>query len=181
MNGYAGRRQYLFIIASAAALFVLNNLILGAVVPRLPGGSSNGITTMFVVTFVSLTIKRIDCIPLIYFIYALIGLPSHLFIGDWLYLVSILLLLVSAVIFNWLLNKLDYRITSYIIALPVFVIVLQAVNLIYLYFVNGQNPILHIDIYSVFLSLLMGYGGILTAFVFFNFMRSKRFIQKVNE
>jgi len=74
------RNKILLVLGATIGLFLLNNILLGAIVPRLPGGSATGITTMFVITLLSLKLKQFGVIPVVFFIYGLIGLPSHLII-----------------------------------------------------------------------------------------------------
>jgi len=93
-------KPYTFIIATAVSLFVLNNIILGAIVTRLPGGSAAGITTMFAITLASLVSRKPWAAVITYAIYGLIGLPSHLWAGDWHYLASISLVVAAGLAFD---------------------------------------------------------------------------------
>ena len=163
------KQQLIFIISISIVLFIVNNIILGSVIPRLPGGSATGITTMFSVTFVSLVIKRIWCIPMVYFIYGSIGLISHLMVGDWLYLYAILAIILISAIYNWMIHRYDYNIVTYIVIFPVFMILLQYLYIAILHLAKNQDLAMNIDLYSIFLSLLYGYGGIILAYIsYFN-------------
>jgi hypothetical protein len=158
-------KPYLFILGASIILFILNNIILGSIIPRLPGGSAFGITTMFTITFISLTIRRFGYIPIVYSIYGSLGIPSHLLMGDWSYLLLIILLVVSAAIFDWFLYKYNYRLLSFFIAFPFFIVLTNIMNFAFVYLIKRENPILDIKIQTFTLSLLLGYLGIVLAYL----------------
>jgi len=170
------RHQLFLIIVATMILFILNNIILGSVIPRMPGGSATGVTTMFIVTFVSLTIKKNWCIPMVYFIYGSIGLISHLLIDDWFYLFIILSITVISVIFNWVIHWYKYNITAYIIFFPVFVIILQFVNSGLLYIAKGQNLVM--NLHATVLAIIFGYAGIMLAYISFKKLNDHKLIAR---
>jgi hypothetical protein len=131
----------------------------------MPGGSASGITTMFTVTFVSLAIKRIWSMPMVYGIYGIIGLISHLLVGDWLYMPMILSVVMLSLFYNWIVHKYHYSIAAYLILLPLYVIILQYLNFIFFYLVNNQKAEFIINPNSVFLSALFGCTGIILAYL----------------
>ncbi len=157
------KNQFIFIILSAAALFLLNNILLGSIIPRMPGGSALGITTIFMIALASLLIKRFGCITLIYLVYGFIGLPSHLWQGDVNYLSIIFLLIVSAIVFDAILYFNKYRISSYIISLPIFALIMQLAHAIFAYF--AENKIVALDWKSTILSIMIGYLAITLAYL----------------
>jgi len=61
------KRKTVLILGASVGLFLLNNILLGAIVPRLPGGSATGITTLFVITWLSLKLKQFGVIPVVFF------------------------------------------------------------------------------------------------------------------
>jgi len=157
------RKEYLIVFGAAIALFVLNNILLGFIVPKLPGGSATGITSMFVVTWLSLTFRKFGHIPVIYLIYGLIGLPSHLAVGDKMYLVAILLLVLSALIYDWVLYLNHYRIPAYIFAYPLLVILVNSLYQ-FLNFLNAGDWTFP-DLKAFLLSFPFGYAGILLGYL----------------
>lgn len=173
------KQQVLFIIISALALFIVNNFILGAVVPRLPGGSSNGITTMFFVTFVSLILKRFGGIPILYLVYGCVGLPSHLLAGDWFYLVIVLLLILSSVLFDWLLKIQRYRIKAYVLSFPVFAVLMQVIYVAHSHLISGYQINFSSSVYTVLMSLLLGYSGMILAFIFHRRFAKSKLIEQI--
>lgn len=172
-------KQYLFVFGASVILFITNNIIFGRIIPRLPGGSAFGITTMFTITLVSFILKRFGCIPIMYFTYSLIGIPSHLIANDWSYLVLVLLLVVSAFIFDWLLYKKNYQISSYYIALPIFMVLTKVMNFIFVYFFKGERPIIELKIETMILSLVLGYIGITLAYILIKNQSYKKFNYKI--
>lgn len=173
------KQQVLFVIISALALFIVNNLLLGAVVPRLPGGSSCGVTTMFFVTFVSLILKRFGGIPILYLVYGCVGLPSHLLTGDWLYLAIVVLLILSSILFDWLLKIQRYRIRAYVLSFPVFAVLIQVIYVAHSHFINGYQINFSSSVYTVLMSLLLGYAGMILAFIFHRRFAKYKFIQQI--
>jgi len=151
------------VFGTAVGLFTINNIFLGFLVPRLPGGSATGITSMLAITWLSLTLRRFGYIPVIYLIYGLIGLTSHMLVGDKMYLVVILLLTLSALIYDWVLSLKQYKITVYIFAFPLLVILVNASYQI-LNFLNTGDWTLP-DFKGVFLSVPFGYAGILLGYL----------------
>lgn len=172
------KQQVLLVIISAVALFALNNLVLGAVVPRLPGGSSSGITTMFFVTLVSIIIKRLGGIPILYLVYGCIGLPSHLLAGDWNYIIVIFLLVLSSILFDCLLSIQSYSIKAYVLCLPAFVILMQMVYPVYIFIVDEHNFIFNPDAYTIIKSLLLAYSGMILAVIFYKQFAKNKFFSR---
>lgn len=167
-------QPYRFAVGAAIALFILNNILLGTVVPRMPGGSASGITTMFVVTLVSLFTRRIESTPLVYLAYGLIGLPSHIAHGDWAYFTILLSLLIPATVFSLILHRLHYRPLAYFAAFPVHRLLIQGISSGLMYFFYGQNPIAHMDALTFALSFLSGYGGITAAVICFSLLSRRQ-------
>lgn len=156
-------KKYLLVFGAAIGLFVLNNILLGFIVPKLPGGSATGITSMLVITWLSLTLRKFGHIPVIYLIYGLIGLPSHLAVGDKMYLVAISLLVLSALIYDWVLYLKRYRIIAHIFAYPLFVILVNS-SYQFLNFLNTGDWTFP-DLKAFLLSFPFGYAGILLGYL----------------
>lgn len=148
----------MLVAGTAIGLFFLNNILLGAIVPRLPGGSATGITTMFVITWLSLKLKQFGVIPIVFFIYGLIGLPSHLAVGDNAYFLAILFLVVSTLVFDLLLKLNKYKISSYFWAFPVLAILVKLSTLYFLFLNSGKWELPDLKDFGI--DLLPGYAGI---------------------
>jgi hypothetical protein len=159
------KNQYRFVIIAAVVLFIINNIILGSIVPKLPGGSAFGITTMFTLVFVSLTVKKSGSVPIIYIVYGFIGAVSHLSVGDWMYVLFITALVLSAAGFAWFLNKFNYRLWTYFTGLPFFIIITRILNFAIIYFVKDQTAVPDTNIQTLALALLMGYSGIVLGYL----------------
>ena len=152
------KRDIFLILGTTFALFFVNNILLGAIVPRLPGGSATGITSMLAVTWLSVKLKQFGVVPALYFLYGLIGLPSHLYAGDTSYFLAILFLAIPAVIFDFFLNLKHYQPLHYLWAFPMFVILVKASMQFLLFLESGiwTWP----DLKDFFMALLLGYAGI---------------------
>jgi hypothetical protein len=163
----SGKKKLVFTVIVAFVLFFTNNILLGSIVPRMPGGSATGITTMFFITCLGLIVRQIGYIPLLFLIYGLIGLPSHLFIGDWLYLLIIFLMILCALIYDWILSMLKYSLKGHLTAFPLFFILTQICSM------GMSNSFLNIEYNIIVYSLLLGYSGILLAFACYRIFSGK--------
>lgn len=171
MKKYLTNKLFLSITV-AVGLFLVNNILLGAVVPRLPGGSATGVTTMLAIAWISLHLKKPGIIPFIFIVYGLIGLPSHLAMGDKYYFAGILLLVFPALIFDILLYFNQYSIVSYIFIFPLFVVCVKFSTQYFFYVKSGEWA--YPGLKDMFLSLLFGYVGLLMGFLIQkNFAKTK--------
>ena len=152
----------------AVGLFLVNNILLGAFVPRLPGGSATGITTMLAISWIGFHFKRPGLIPLVYLIYGLFGLPSHFFAGDNYYFTGILLLVLPALVFDIFLYFGQYKIVSFIVIFPLFVVCVKFSTQYFFYLKSGEwnFPAWKDGL----LSLLFGYAGILFGFLIHRYL-----------
>ncbi len=159
----ATRQRLLFVLCIAVSLFLLNNILLGSIVPRLPGGSSYGTTTMFAATVVGMALQKSGHIPIMFLVYGLLGLPSHLFVGDRLYPVSMLLWIFCAVIFDQLVKRQGYSFRGYLISFPFFALLYRLIHFAYLYLVGVADPFATFRISTEGMALVLGYAGIAAA------------------
>jgi len=166
-------KKLVFTVIVAFILFFVNNILLGSIVPRMPGGSATGITTMFAVTCLGLIVRQPGYIPLLFFVYGLIGLPSHLFIGDWLYLLIIFLMILCALIYDWILSMLKYSLKAHLVAFPLFFIMTQICSMGMSGSFNGKELHLNIEYNTIVNSLLLGYSGIFLAYACSRTFRGK--------
>jgi hypothetical protein len=162
------RNKILLAFTVAIGLFLVNNILLGAFVPRMPGGSDTGLTTMLAISWISLHLKKPGIIPFIYLIYGLIGLPSHLAVGDSYYFAGILLLVLSAAVFDILLYFGRYKIASYILIFPLFVASTKFTTQYFFYLKSDEWAFP--DLKDSLLSLLFGYGGIFFGYLIHNYL-----------
>lgn len=169
------KEKLFFTVIAAILLFLINNIFLGSIVPRMPGGSATGITTMFVITFLGLLVRQVGFIPLLYLIYGLIGLTSHLLKGDLLYLLIIILMVITALIYDWLLCLNGYRFKAQIFLFPVFFVMTQASSIGISFILKGEEAIYNFQFNIIAIALLLGYLGIIIAFICFKIMGSKLF------
>ncbi len=156
-------KPYLFAFVAALALFILNNFILGAIVPRLPGGSATGITAAFIVTFSVLKTQRFGVISVIFSIYGLIGIPSHLATGDFYYLWIVLSLVVSALAFDVVVFFSKFQKWGLILGYLIFVFGLNFINAGLQFFIKNQHPMF--DLKNTGLGLFLGFSGMLLAYL----------------
>ncbi|WP_410509418.1 hypothetical protein RSJ42_04115 [Methanosarcina hadiensis] len=158
-----------FITGSAVVLFIVNNIFLGAFLSKMPGGSAAGITTIYVISLVSLVIRKFKSVTMVYMVYGCIGILSHLMVGDWIYIPKVAVVIIIAVIFDFFLHESSYRITSFIFGFALFVFLLNLADygLSYLfgYFTKPVN------IKDMILSLVCGYAGIICAFATYNHLQ----------
>jgi len=165
------RNNILLVLGSTVGLFLLNNILLGAIVPRLPGGSAIGITTMFVITWLSLKLKQFGVIPVVFLIYSLIGLPSHLAAGDTSYFFAIVLLVGSAIVFDILLNIKQYQLSGYVLAFPLLALMIKFSGQ-YLYFLDSGEwdfP----NLQDLLFASLLGYTGIGIGYTIYQIQQTK--------
>ena len=75
-------KELIFIALMAALLFVLNFTIGAGIIAAtgIPASSAliDGITNLAVVTFVALVLRKFGAIALLYLVYAIIALPTHM-------------------------------------------------------------------------------------------------------
>lgn len=166
------RNNILIVLGTTFGLFLLNNILLGFIVPKLPGGSATGITTMFVITWLSLKLKQFGVIPVVFLIYGLIGLPSHLAVGDNAYVLAILLLVIPTLIYDWILHLKQYKFFAYLWVFPILVALVKF-STQFLYFINSSNwqfP----NFEDYFMALLLGYTGIIAGYSVFKIQENKK-------
>lgn len=158
-------------IIASVVLFLINNILLGRFIPTMPGGSTTGITTMFVITLLGFVAKSKGYIPLLYLIYGAIGLISHLLVGDWMYLISIALVVLSAAIYDWLLNVGKYVLRVHLLAFPLFYFLSQLNSIVFFYLSNPLQFTFQFHFTSIVYALLLGYSGLLIAFVSYKYTK----------
>ena len=168
-------KQLLWLAGAAASLFILNNIMLGFIIPRLPGGSSTGISSMFVLTLISLYFKRFGNIPIIYLFYGLFGLISHLLAGDSMYLLAILFLVLSALVYDLLLYFGKYHVLANLYALPVFIVIENIAMQVLGYIGSGHWNFPKMD--GFLMNLVYGFAGIGIAFIVHRIFERKKKIK----
>jgi len=109
------------IVGSALVLFIVNNIFLSIFLSKLPGGSAAGITTIYVISLVSLVIRKFKSVTMIFIIYGSIGILSHIMVGDWIYIPKVAIVIMIAALFDFLLHESSYRATSFFFGFAIFV------------------------------------------------------------
>lgn len=163
-----------FITGSAVVLFIVNNIFLGAFLSKMPGGSAAGITTIYVISLVSLVIRKFKSVTMVYMIYGSIGILSHIMVGDWIYIPKVAIVIIIAAIFDFFLHENSYRITSFIFGFALFVFLLNLADYGFSYMIgNFAKPV---EIKDIIISLACGYAGIICAFATYELIRDRRII-----
>jgi hypothetical protein len=170
------KKQVLFLIIGSISLFVLNNFLLGAYVSRSLGGSDAGLTSMAFITFAVLAVKKKGVIPFVYVIYGAIGAVSHLMAGDTGYPLTIALLAGCGFAFNWFLHKRDYAPGAFVVAYPIFVILLRALILAARSIIGTAFSSWNQLLGKTALTVVLGYLGMLAGFVVYKKMANRPFI-----
>jgi hypothetical protein len=172
----SSQKQLLFLIIGSIGLFILNNFVLGAYVSRYLGGSDAGLTSMVFITFAVLSVRKQGAIPLVYATYGAIGAVSHLMAGDTGYLLAIALLAGCGFVFNWFLHKRDYAPVAFVVAFPVFVILLRASIPAARSIIGAAFPSWNQLLGKTALTVVLGYLGMLAGFVAYKKMANRPFI-----
>ncbi|WP_370574550.1 hypothetical protein [Methanomethylovorans sp.] len=166
------------IVASAVALFIVNNIFLSVFLSKMPGGSAAGITTIYVISLMSLIIRKFKVVTLIFIIYGSIGLLSHILVGDWIYIPKVAIVIMIAALFDILLHKGSYRAPSFIFGFALFIVLLNATDYGLSYLL--ENFVKTVNIKDMILSLAYGYAGIIFAFATYELIRNKRIIMEIS-
>ncbi len=169
----------------AALLFVFN-FTLGAgiiAVTGIPGGSAliTGITNLIVITFVALTLKRVGSLTLLYFVYGIIALPTHMAGGPPGFIWKIPLLVISAFLFEILLYFSNYKKIGFIIGLPIFTIFGFGTYLL-TYWLLGMPEFekLSTTLHIIFIMFtILGYIGMWLGFILYNRLKNKRILAQI--
>ena len=172
-------KEYCFIIGSALVLFIVNNIFLTVFLSKIPGGSAAGITTIYVISLVSLVIRKFKSITMIFIVYGSIGILSHIMVGDWIYIPKVIIVIIIAALFDFFLHRSSYRATSFILGLALFIFILNITEYGFSYFF--ENFVNSMNIKDVFLSLASGYAGMILAFATYELIRNKRIIKEINK
>ncbi len=159
------------VVLAAIGLFLLNNVILAAIVPSIPGGMATGITTIFVLALLALTTRVFGTVSIIYLISGLLGVFSQLPAGSQLELPGVFLLVFAGFTLDWVLYLNKYHIISLVIAYPLFSLLVNLFFMAYSYHVNHQPPAF--DTTDFIFSLLLGYAGIILAHAIYRKWRTK--------
>ena len=175
-NGILSKEDWL-IVGSALVLFIVNNIFLSVFLSRMPGGSAAGITTIYVISLVSLVIRKFKVITIVFIIYGFIGILSHIMVGDWIYIPKVVIVIMIATLFDFLLHESGYRATSFIFGFVVFVFLLTITDYGFSYLF--ENFTRTINIKDIILSLAYGYAGIIFAFATYELIRNKRIIKEI--
>jgi hypothetical protein len=167
------------IVGSALVLFIVNNVFLSIFLSKMPGGSAAGITTVYVISLVSLVIRKFKSVTMVFIIYGSIGILSHIMVGDWIYIPKVAIVIMIAALFDFLLHESSYRATSFIFGFAIFVFLLNVTDYGFSYlFENFAKPM---NIKDVILSLAYGYAGIIFAFATYELIRNKRISIEINK
>jgi hypothetical protein len=169
-------KRILFLIVGSIGLFFLNNFVLGAYVSRYLGGSDAGLTSMAFITFAVLSVRKKGAIPLVYATYGAIGAVSHLLAGDTGYLLTIALLADCGFVFNWFLHQRGYAPGAFIVAFPIFVILLRASVPAARSIIGAAFPSWNQLLGKTALTVVLGYLGMLAGFVVYKKMANRPFI-----
>ena len=168
-----------FIVFSALVLFIVNNVFLSIFLSKMPGGSAAGITTIYVISVVSLVIRKFRSITLVFIIYGSIGILSHIMVEDWIYIPKVAIVIMIAALFDFILHKKSYGATSFIFGFAIFVFLLNVTEYSFSYlFEDFAKPM---NIKDIILSLAYGYIGIMFAFATYELIKNKRIITKIKE
>lgn len=158
-----------FIAGSAVVLFIVNNIFLSTFLSKMPGGSATGITTIYVISLVSLVIRKFKSVTMVYMVYGSIGILSHIMVGDWIYIPKVAIVIIIAAIFDFSLHESSYRITSFIFGFALFVFLLNLADYGFSYIIgNFAKPV---DIKDIIISLACGYAGIICAFATYDHLQ----------
>ena len=155
------RRRLALVLGVAAALFVVNNVLLARVNARWLGTAPTGAVTMAFVAWLVLAVRAPGVPPVVFAVYGLLGTPSHLLAGDPAYVLHVALVVAAACLFDRLLAIGRYRPITIVAAFPAFVLAVQAATL-------ALDAALHprpfesgAAAWSLARSVAQGWGGIL--------------------
>ncbi|MPM42555.1 hypothetical protein SDC9_89221 [bioreactor metagenome] len=167
------------IVVSALVLFIVNNIFLSIFLSKMPGGSAAGITTIYVISLVSLVLRKFKSITMIFIIYGSIGILSHIMVEDWIYIPKAAIVIMIAAAFDFILYKNNYRATSFIFGFAIFIFLLNITEYSFSYlFEDFAKPM---NIKNILLSLAHGYIGIIFAFATYELIKNKRIITEIEK
>ncbi len=153
-------RRLVLVLAAAVALFVANNVLLAQVNARWLGTSPTGAVTMACVAWLVLAVGARGVPPVVYAAYGLLGVPSHLLAGDPAYVLYVVLVVVAALLFDWLLALGRYRPAAIVAAFPAFVLAVQAGTLALDAMLHPRPVDLGGAAWSLLRPLVQGWAGI---------------------
>ena len=178
-------KELIFIALMAAALFV-TNLVIGSgivAITEVPGanGFVTGLTNLVFITFAALVLKRFWSVTTLCFIYGILVIPTSLGGGPPGFIFKIIPLLITAFIFDVVINLFSYKKKGFIIALLAFVI-LGVFAYIITYWILGMpelEKILRVWPIMAVIFVILGYLGMWIGFTIYNRMKNKRVILQI--
>lgn len=179
-------KELIFIALTAALLFVVNFSIGAGIiaVTGIPGASGfiTGITNLIFITIVALTLRKFGAVSLLYLIYGIIALPTHMAGGPPGFIWKIPVLVLIALLFEITIYIAKFRKIGFILGLPVFVV---GGMMLYLgtYYLLGMPEF--DKMYSAALALaviftVLGYIGMWLGFILYNRLKNKRIIKQIS-
>jgi hypothetical protein len=115
-----------------------------------------------------LKIKKFGVIAIVYTIYGIIGLPSHLFVKDYIYPVFILVAIAYGAGFDYFLSRMYYTKLGFIIGFPIFVVTLN----LFLSIINSRA--ITDDLIKILVSITLGFVGIVIGYVAYYLFEFKK-------
>ena len=178
-------KELIFIALMAALLFVLNFTIGAGIIAAtgIPASSAliDGITNLAVVTFVALVLRKFGAIALLYLVYAIIALPTHMAGGPPGFILKIPFLAGSALLFDLTIYLLKYRKSGFIIGLPILTLFGFALYIATYYFLGMpefQKLLTALPVIFVSFTVL-GYIGMWIGFKIYNRTKNKRAVLQI--
>ena len=179
-------RELTFLALMAALTFVVNLVVSAGIIAAtgVPASSGliTGLTNGIFVTFVALTVRRYGALALFSFIYSVLALPTNMAGGPPGFVWKIPIMVISALIAEFILCSMHHRKLGFIIAIPVYTVIdIGATVLAYwLLGLPELDALLNLVYLITVMFIVLGYVGMSIGFVLYNKMSKKRIIRQIS-
>lgn len=177
-------RELIFIALMGALLFIINFSAGGWVIAAtgIPGGSAfvTGFTNLMFVAFVGLTVRKFGVLSLMYLIYGILALPTHMAGGPPGFVWKILPLVIGALVID-ICIKVSGEKKGLIIGLPLYIAVTLPLFL-GIYYTLGMpefDKMLSAAPVLAVAFLVLGYLGMWAGFKVHQKLKNKRLLKQL--
>ena len=178
-------RELIFIALMAALLFVVNFSIGEGIIVAtgIPGASGfiTGITNVLFITFVALNLRKFGAVSLLYLVYGIIALPTHMAGGPPGFILKIPVLVLIALSYEIIIYFARFKKIGFIIGLPIFVIfgMMLYLGTYYLLGMPEFNKMYGAALTLTIVFTIFGYLGLWLGFLLYNRLKDKRIIRQI--
>lgn len=180
-------KQLIFIALMSALLFAINFTIGSGIISitGIPASSLfvTGITNLIVLTFVILVLKKLWSLTLLYTLYGILALPTHMAGGPPGFLLKVPIVALSVFTLEITIYLTKFKKYGFFLGLAIFTLIGSALYLT-TYYLLGMPEFdkMFKAITPLTIALLiLGSLGILIGFTLYNKLKNKRILQQISE